>query len=133
MIPIIIVLSVISQYSPGVMETVVDNRQSGKAWVGLPENLPETDGFIAVRDCSEIGSVWYVQNPNNGNWESFLVADCAMPTGTDGAAEWMEENNVAMEVGYKTAERWGMVGRGFKTCWTKTKPQGMALESHVCQ
>jgi len=40
------------------------------------------------------------------------VADCAMPPGTDGAYEWMTENNILVEVDYETAERWGSVGGG---------------------
>jgi hypothetical protein len=40
-----------------------------------------------------------------------LVADCAGP---DGTAEWMTANGILLEIGYKTAQRWGVVGRGIK-------------------
>jgi len=124
---ILIYFSVISQYRKGMMEQVIANRQSGNAWVALPTQLPETDGYIAVYDCSEIGNIWWVESPN-GIWESMLIVDCAMPRGTDGAAEWMEENNVAMEVDYQTAVRWGTVGRGVKAHWAKEYPIGVRLE-----
>jgi len=40
-----------------------------------------------------------------------VVADCSMPPGTDGAYEWMTNNNIVGEIDYDTAVRWGVVGR----------------------
>jgi hypothetical protein len=124
---IIIYFSIISQYREGIMEQVIANRQSGSAWVSLPMNLPRTDGYIAVRDCNELENIWWVKSPN-GIWESMLVVDCARPAGTDGAAEWMDDENVAMEVDYETAVRWGTVGRGIWAEWAKSFPAGPTLE-----
>ena len=69
------------------------------------------DKFVAVRDCDHIGEVLWLA-PIGDPWEMFIVADCAMPPGTDGAYEWMTRNNILVEVDYKTADRWGSVGRG---------------------
>ena len=124
---IIIYFSVISQYRAGIMEMVIENRQSGNAWVSLPRDLPRTDGWIAVQDCALLGDIWWVENPN-GVWESMLIVDCARPPDTDLAYEWMEEENVAMEVDYQTAVRWGTVGKGIKALWSKKYPTGPMLE-----
>ena len=117
---LIIFLSIASQYGPGTMEMVVENRQNGNAWVSLPVETPDVDGFIAVQDCENLGDTWYIQNPINGKWESFWIVDCARPG--DGSAAWMEENNIAMEVDYQSAVRWNTVGRGIKVKWAKENP-----------
>jgi len=98
---------VASQYAPGVMQTVIANRQAGLTEMTLPADLPETDGYIAVESCANIGQIWYVQNPG-GEWESFLVVDCAQ----EDAATWMRANNIILEVDHATAERWDTVGAG---------------------
>jgi len=103
-----------SQYSPGVMEQVVANRQSGKAWVSLPESLPGVDGFAAVADCYRIGDIIYLRPVGTRRWERFLIADCARPPGTDGSYEWMVRNGIVAEVDYPTAVRWDTVGRGIR-------------------
>ena len=119
---IIIYLSIISQYREGMMERVIENRQSGNAWVMLPLELPKTDGWIAVRDCDRLEDIWWVENPVTMEWESMLIVDCARPPETDGAVEWMLENNVAMEVDYQTAERWGAIGKLTKARWSESYP-----------
>ena len=106
------------------MRQVLENRQNGTAWVSLPDNVPRTDGYIAVLDCDELGNIWWVQNPQ-GQWESMLVVDCACPG--DGTTEWMIENNVALEIDYQTALRWDRVGQGFMTYWSKQNPIGKML------
>jgi len=118
---ILMYYSMISQYREGIIEQVIANRQSGNAWVSLPLDLPKTNGYIAVLDCSKLEDVWWVKNPD-GEWESMLIVDCARPYGTDGAAEWMLEHNIAMEVDYETAKRWGKIGRGFGAWWTDRHP-----------
>lgn len=123
MLPIIIIItSLASQYSPGTAQQVIENRQSGNAWASLPRVLPETDGYIAVQECGELGDIWWIQNPLTDVWESFLVIDCSMPAGTDGTIEWMKENDIAMEVDYETAVRWETVGGGVWVSWTKQNP-----------
>jgi hypothetical protein len=83
-------------------------------------DLPKTDGWIAVRDCNELENIWWVENPVTKEWESMLVVDCARKG--DGTSEWMEENNVAMEVDYQTAVRWDAVGRLARTRWATSFP-----------
>jgi hypothetical protein len=103
-----------SQYAPGLMEKVVANRQAGRTAYDLPDPLPEVDGYAAVLDCEEIGSVWLVR-PQGGEWERLLVADCAgSQLRADGltGGEWMRANGVLLEVDYRTAVRWNTVGRG---------------------
>jgi len=96
------------------MEQVVANRQS---WEQLPATLPPVAGYIAVQDCSRIGEVWWLRPASGGPWEKFLVVDCAGPQlRADGltGGQWMQDNNVIVEVGYPTALDWGTVGRGIK-------------------
>ena len=105
-----------SQYGPGVMEEVIFNRQNGHAWVGLPDPLPLADGYIAARDCDQLGRIWSLKRHGiNESWGRFLVVDCAGPQlrhdGLTGG-EWMEANNVMVEISHEQALRWGCVGRG---------------------
>lgn len=92
----------LSQYSQGTMEMVVSNRGMDGIYA---------DGFIAVRDCKHIGKVMWLRPIGQMDWERFVVADCSMPPGTDGAYEWMTDNRIVGEVDYETAVRWGVVGR----------------------
>ena len=96
-----------SQYAPNVMERVVANRQS---WGQLPTDLSGVDGCIAVLSCDDVGQTWFVR-PDGGKWGQFLVADCAGDTET---IEWMQMNNILVEVDYDTAVRWDTVGKGIK-------------------
>ena len=100
-----------SQYSPGVMENVVRVRQAGLTAANLPMYLPRVDGFVALKECSEIGKIVWMRKLGENEWESFLVVDCAAHG--DGTREWMDENNVIAEIDGETAKRWGVVGRGF--------------------
>ncbi len=94
-----------SHYSPGVMEEVIGNRiVPGRTWMDLELPLPITDGYIAVPDCRDIGEVWYLRPTSHGEWESFLVVDCADPTSPDPG--WMDQYNIIVEVDHKTAQRW---------------------------
>jgi hypothetical protein len=97
-----------SQYDPGVMERVVANRQAGITDHDLPAELPPVAGFVAVKDCGEIGNVWLVR-PEGGVWEFVLVADCS---GHEETSDWMRENGILIEVDHKTAIRWDVVGIG---------------------
>jgi hypothetical protein len=105
--PATIETGIASQYSPGVMEQVIANRQAGLA-VPLPAELPPVDGFIAVLDCADFGEVWFVR-PEGGDWGVYLVADCS---GHAETTEWMTTNNILLEFDYPTVERLGVVGRG---------------------
>lgn len=109
---VVVAMGLASQYAPGVMEQVVENRQE---WGQLPAILPRVDGYIAVVDCDALGEVWLLRPAGGLVWERFLVVDCAgpqlRPDGLTGG-QWMERNGIIAEVGYPTAERWGTVGRG---------------------
>ena len=101
-------LGTASQYGPGVMELVIQNRQVIKS---LPRELPQVDGYIAVYNCNHIGSVWRINN------ERFLVADCA---GDDSTRWWMWWNGIDVEVDYQTALRWHTVGTGHEVTICKS-------------
>jgi len=91
-------------------------------------NLCETCHYIAVKDCADIGQVWWLENPHNLAWERHQVVDCARPAGTDGAIEWMERYGIDLEISHKTAQRWGTVGRGIKIRYSRVRPDRMRLE-----
>ncbi len=97
-----------SQYDPGVMSRVVSVRQSGVTAMNLPDPLPQTDGIIAVEDCSRIGEIVWMRHDGRG-WESFLVADCSGHVET---SEWMLRDDICVEVDYATAVRWNTAGHG---------------------
>jgi hypothetical protein len=98
---------VASQYAEGRMTEVIRVRQTRPVAYPLPTELPSVDGYIAVLDCSQIGSIWHIRH--NGVVESFLVVDCAGDTAT---RQWMTRNNILVEVDAATARRWDVVGRG---------------------
>jgi len=107
-----ITIGLVSQYSEGTMERVVRYRQTVDG--RLSRTLPKVDGFIATKNCDEIGHIRFLRQ-EGGKWERFLVADCALPNGDDGACAWMDGDNpwnmpVLAEIGYRSAERWNTVG-----------------------
>ena len=97
----ICLICTLSQYSPGTMEAVAAHR-------GIESGA---DGYLAVRDCEFIGMNVWLRPLGQEHWEHFVVVDCSMPPGTDGAYEWMTTNNIVGEIDYETASRWGVVGR----------------------
>ena len=108
----LVLFGTISEYAPGVFERVVEVRQAVRTAYSLRSELPEIDGFVAVRDCSAIGEVWRVWNSHTQELEKLLVADCAGPhiRESDGlsAREWMDQKNVVGEVDWETARRLGL-------------------------
>jgi len=100
-----------SQYSPGVMESVVRVRQSGRTAMDLPAVLPAVDGFVAMEDCAMIGQIVYIRPKGETEWDSFLVADCS---GHAETSAWMERNDILVEFGYKSAKRYDTIGRGLE-------------------
>ena len=100
-----------SQYSPGVMESVVRVRQSGRTAMDLPAVLPAVDGFVAMEDCAMIGQIVYIRPKGETEWDSFLVADCS---GHAETSAWMERNDILVEFGYNAAKRYGTIGRGLE-------------------
>lgn len=105
-----------SQYAPGVMDRVIVVRQSGVTAHTLPATLPAVDGYVAARECADIGTVVWLRPAGAENWESFLVTDCASKTDhqskTDPRSgyQWMHDNGILVEIDHKTAVRWGTVG-----------------------
>lgn len=67
------------------------------------------DGFFAAREREDIGRLFYIRPVGSGVWELFLAADCAGVE--DGGYLWMQRNDILIEVDYRTAQRWGTVGR----------------------
>lgn len=96
----------VSQYSPGVFQTVINNRL---AWQQLPWSVHDHTA-IAVLECNRLGEVGTIIWAN-GETESYMVADCANPAHIE-TIEWMTTNSIAFEVGYETALRRGFVGTG---------------------
>lgn len=103
-----------SQYAEGVMPRVVGLRQE---WGQLPKDVSMYDGFIAVRECSDIGKTYYVRPAGAKKWERVLAADCASKsdrqseTDLRSGYEWMLDTGTIAEVDFKTALRWDTVGR----------------------
>jgi len=106
-----LLFGVCSQYDPGVMESVIRVRQSGRTAMNLPTNLPRVDGYVALKECSDIGKIVWMRKLGSDKWESFYVVDCAGIK--DGGRDWMERNNIVAEIDGDTARRWDVVGRGF--------------------
>ena len=120
----IVTVSWCSQYAPGVMDTVIANRQD---WGQIPFDLSAWDGFVAVPDCEDIGQTYYIRqlNATNRQWLRVLAVDCAgkydRQSDDDARSgyEWMRDNGIAFEVGYETASRWERVGQGIRCEWTR--------------
>jgi len=68
-------VGIASQYSDGVMESVVLVRQAGRTAFNLPKELPAVDSYVAVVDCAEIGQTYEIHYRER--IETFLVADCS--------------------------------------------------------
>jgi hypothetical protein len=109
----VVITGMISQYSEGRMERTVAYRQHKPVEMVLPVTLPEVDGYVAVRDCPDIGNRIELHPAGQSHWETFLVADCV---GSDEVRAWMDGHNmwdlpILAEVDYPTALRWSTVGR----------------------
>lgn len=94
-----------SRYDEGVMEGVVAFRYDNGYWRVPPpprEEMPSLGAYIAVADCSLVGSVVEIR-PADWEWILALVADCA---GDDGTPQWMLTNNIIMELDYPTFMKW---------------------------
>lgn len=103
-----------SQYSPGVMQRVVAYRQS----IGqLPEDVSMYDGFIAVRECGDIGNAYLIRPTGTEDWSLVLAADCASKNDSQSESDprsgyqWMVDGNFHAEIGHEMALRWNCVGR----------------------
>ena len=97
-------------YNRGVFEQVVAIRQAGWTANPLPEELPPVIGFVARRDCSEIGQLVWIYHKSEGVQGPYLVADCANQIEEHDKA--MKKRGIIVEVDFNTATRWGVVGFG---------------------
>lgn len=104
-----------SQYDKGVMERVIRYRQR---YNQIPYNLDRYDGFIAVQNAEDIGKEFIIIYGNNEYL--VLAVDCASKSDQQSnidlcsGYQWMNANNILVEVNYELAEQLGSVRRGFK-------------------
>ena len=100
----------VSQYAPGLMDRVVEQRME---WGQMPTDVWDYDIRTAVLDCAYIGYVGSVLWHDTHTTESVIVTDCACrchPT----TINWFTRDDIIIEVDYETAERHDFVGRGGK-------------------
>jgi hypothetical protein len=108
------------------MQQVIDNRQHPERldlfdrMYALPLELPDVDGYAASQDCTDIGSIVWVQIDGKPEWYRLLIVDCASQTDareSDGLSgyEWMVQNNVLLEWDFEFArDVAGKTGGGVK-------------------
>jgi hypothetical protein len=101
-----LVTGVASQYAPGVMDRVVETRQR---WDQIPADVSDYDVFVAVESCDLVGEERLIRREGTKEWETALITDCSGHTET---SQWMWRNNIIVEVDYRTALRWDVVGYG---------------------
>jgi hypothetical protein len=110
---------VVSQYSLGVMDTVIFNRQNGCCGkYNLPDDLPEVDGYVAGMYPAWIGRlVWMRPVDCAGrrcDVKKLLIVDCGgghmRPDGLTGI-QWMEHYNIPFEISGELALQWGAYGK----------------------
>lgn len=98
----------LSQYAEQPTSEVLANRQvQGRTAYTLPANWQSFDGFIAMRDCGELGNVYRLNV--DGQLMTILVFDCS---GHQSTSDWMTRNNILGEIDYWSALKLGRLGRG---------------------
>lgn len=97
----------VSQYESQILTTATIEARQG--WKQLPEDVSSYDAYIAVLDCDLIGRHGVIVWTDYGTVESAIVVDCSGHTST---TDWMQANNIIMEVDHETAKRHGFVGQG---------------------
>ena len=118
-LPVLIGLT--SRYDLGIFPATVAARvEHGTI---TREQVATHDGFAAVVDCSLIGHTIYAL-PNGGlhyetgapvagqEWRRLLVADCARRDGSDGARDFMLDNNILIEIDGELAQQYGYTHLG---------------------
>ena len=114
LIVIVLVSGTASQYGGGVAERTIAVRQQTdppRVSMTLPQELPETDGYLAVLECEHIGEVWWLRNVKTGDVRSFLVIDCS---GHAATRNWMLRGNIIGEIDWQSALAWDTVGYGIE-------------------
>jgi len=99
---LLVLSGIASQYSEHTMRHVASVRDGQ----GYPIY---SLAHIAVSDCADVGTIRTIRYPGHG-WESAQIIDCARDG--DGAAEWMAENGILLEMSYRRAVELDTVGRG---------------------
>ncbi len=94
-------------YAPGVMEATAEYREL------------DLEGFldgVALMSPADIGKTVWIKHPEHG-WEGpFLSVDCAQQNDMYNAIVYRGE---VIEVGFVTAQKWGMVVGGITSRWWK--------------
>ena len=114
LIVIVLVSGTASQYGGGVAERTIAVRQQTdppRVSMTLPQELPETDGYLAVLECEHIGEVWWLRNVKTDDVRCFLVIDCA---GDAQTINWMINGGIVGEIDWGSALAWDTVGCGIK-------------------
>lgn len=70
---VVIASGMATRYNPGVMETVVANRE---LWGQLPADT-DPGRCVALLECERIGDSVWVEKPDGAVYGPFVVADCA--------------------------------------------------------
>ena len=73
-------------------------------------DLDWAEVYIAVPQCWRIGERGYIKIEDN-HWLRYIVFDCASRDPRDRTRQWMEENNVLVEIDYWTVRRLDLVCR----------------------
>lgn len=68
----------------------------------IPDSLAGFDGVVAVQDCSLIGTPAILIS--QGHVLHVMIFDCAGHA--DGGYQWMSDNNIVGEVGYRIREKY---------------------------
>ena len=89
-------------YDAGVMEQVVANRI---AW-GQVVPCPACLGYVALLDPDMLGQRVWLRRPGRASEGPYLVTDCAAA----GHREALHRRGWAVDVDWRTAQRWGMRG-----------------------
>jgi len=99
-----IITAIASQYAPGVMEMVVNNRIN---WGQLSGNWQ--GHYVAVESCNRIGEVIWIRRGPEDDWLPVMIADCS---GDRETTNWMRRNSIYLEIDYQLAKEWNTVGHG---------------------
>ncbi len=96
-----------SQYRPGLMPEVVDNRQQHRTLYDLPTPLPSDTIPVAWPFCGDIGQRIEL-SIEGAPWQQAIIADCPH---SDEVQAWMIDNSILVELSGETAAEYGVVGR----------------------
>lgn len=119
---LLILIGVGSRYDAGVMAATIDARQAGLTAYALPADIDHYDGYIAVRDCEDVGREAWIWFAGVDRWLHVLVTDCAVRDDSDGARSWMDDHGVLFEIDGRTAAHYGYTERGVRSALMAWSP-----------